>query len=89
MAVRAVRFSWILAVGIMFFMGLCFLFGRSWLIELMAPRSGLHADLAGPLLVVCAFTQPFFATCIILKTTMRGAVATKLVMTWAFSSMLF
>jgi uncharacterized ferredoxin-like protein len=24
MAVRAVRFSWMLAVGIMFFMGLCF-----------------------------------------------------------------
>jgi Na+-driven multidrug efflux pump len=55
----------------------------------MAPGSDLHAHLAGPLLVVCAFTQPFFATCIILKTTMRGAGATKLVMRWAFSSMLF
>ncbi len=89
MAVRAVRFSWMLAVGIMFFMGLCFLFGRSWLIEIMAPGSSLHAELAGPLLVVCAFAQPFFATCIILKTTMRGAGATRMVMTWAFSSMLF
>lgn len=89
MAVQAVRFSWKLAVGIMTFMGLCFVFGRTWLIGLMAPGSDLHADLAGPLLVVCAFTQPFFATCIILKTTMRGAGATKLVMRWAFSSMLF
>lgn len=89
MAVQAVRFSWKLAVGVMVFMGLCFVFGRTWLIGLMAPGSELHADLAGPLLVVCAFTQPFFATCIILKTTMRGAGATKLVMRWAFSSMLF
>jgi len=89
MAVRAVRFSWMLAVGVMTFMGICFVVGREWLIGLMAPGSNLHADLAGPLLVVCALTQPFFATCIILKTTMRGAGATRLVMRWAFSSMLF
>lgn len=89
MAMQAVRFSWKLAVGVMAFMGLCFVFGRTWLIGLMAPGSELHAELAGPLLVVCAFSQPFFATCIILKTTMRGAGATKLVMRWAFSSMLF
>jgi putative MATE family efflux protein len=89
MAVKAVRFSWILAVGLMMTMGLCFVLGREWLIGLMAPGSELHAQLAGPLLVVCAFTQPFFATCIMLKTTMRGAGATKLVMRWAFGSMIF
>jgi putative MATE family efflux protein len=89
MAIQAVRFSWKLAVGAMAFMGLCFVFARTWLVGLMAPGSELHIDLAGPLLVVCAFTQPFFATCIILKTTMRGAGATKMVMRWAFSSMLF
>jgi len=89
MAVKAVRFSWKLAVGLMMFMGLCFVIGREWLIGLMAPGSQLHADLAGPLLIVCALSQPFFATCIILKTTMRGAGATRLVMRWAFSSMLF
>jgi len=89
MAVQAVRFSWKLSVFMMAFMGLCFVIGRSWLIGLLAPGSELHAELAAPLLVVCAFVQPFFATCIILKTTMRGAGATKLVMRWAFSSMLF
>lgn len=89
MAVKAVRFSWKLAVGLMFSMGLCFVFGREWLIGIMAPGSELHERLAAPLLVVCAFTQPFFATCIILKTTMRGAGATRLVMRWAFSSMIF
>ncbi len=89
MAVKAVRFSWKLAVGLMGVMGLCFVLGRTWLIGLMAPGSELHAELAGPLLVVCALTQPFFATCIVLKTTMRGAGATRMVMGWAFSSMLF
>lgn len=89
MAVSAVRFSWKFAVVLMVTMGLCLVIGRDWLIGLMAPGSGLHAQLAAPLLVVCAFTQPFFATCIILKTTMRGAGATKLVMLWAFGSMIF
>ncbi len=89
MAIQAVRFSWKLAVSVMAFMALCFLLGRKWLIGLLAPGSELHAELAEPLLIVCAFTQPFFATCIILKSTMRGAGSTKLVMRWAFSSMLF
>ncbi|MFD2256491.1 MATE family efflux transporter [Luteolibacter algae] len=89
MAVKAVRLSWKLGAALMMFMGMCFVFGREWLIGLMAPGSELHADLAGPLLLVCAVTQPFYATCIILKSTMRGAGATKLVMRWSFTSMLF
>ena len=89
MAKHAVRFAWKLGAGVMFTMGVCFVLGGDWLIGLLAPGSELHADLAGPLLVVCAITQPFFATCIILKTTMRGAGATRLVMRWAFTSMLF
>jgi putative MATE family efflux protein len=89
MAVRAVRFAWKLAVGVMFVMGMSFVIGREWLIGLLAPGSELLVNLAGPLLIVCGLTQPFFATCIILKTTMRGAGAPRLVMRWAFSSMLF
>ncbi len=89
MAKHAVRFAWKLGAGVMFTMGVCFVLGGDWLIGLLAPGSELHANLAGPLLVVCAITQPFFATCIILKTTMRGAGATRMVMRWAFSSMLF
>lgn len=89
MAVRAVRFSWKLTVGLMVFMGLCFVIFREYLIGFMAPGSEVHIGLAGPLLIVCAVTQPFFATCIILKSTMRGAGATRMVMTWAFGSMLF
>lgn len=70
-------------------MGVFFLLGREMLIGWMAPGSELHLRLAVPLLVVCALTQPFFATCIILKTSMRGAGATPIVMRWSFGSMLF
>jgi len=89
MAVRAVRLSWKIAVGLMMGLGLCFVLGRETLIGLIAPGSDIHASLAGPLLVISAVTQPFFATCIILKTSMRGAGATKLVMRWSFGSMIF
>ena len=70
-------------------MGLFFVLAREWLIGLMAPNSELHLNLASPLLVVCALAQPFFATCIILKTSMRGAGATHIVMRWSFGSMIF
>jgi putative MATE family efflux protein len=89
MAVRAVRLCWRSAVLLMSAMGLFFVLAREWLIGLMAPQSGLHLHLAAPLLIVCALAQPFFATCIILKTSMRGAGATHIVMRWSFGSMIF
>jgi putative MATE family efflux protein len=89
MAVKAVRLCWKSAVVLMTAMGLFFVLGREQLIGWMAPGSELHARLAAPLLVVCALTQPFFATCITLKTSMRGAGATHIVMRWSFGSMLF
>ena len=89
MAVRAVRLCWKAAVVLMSAVGLLFVLGRGWLIGWMAPGSDLHLRLAEPLLVVCALTQPFFATCIVLKTSMRGAGATHTVMRWSFGSMLF
>ncbi len=89
MAVKAVRMCWRLAVMLMTAMGVFFVLGREWLIELMAPDSALHLRLASPLLVVCALAQPFFATCIILKTSMRGAGATRIVMRWSFGSLIF
>lgn len=89
LAVRAVRLCWKSAVVLMSMMGIFFFLGRHLLIGLMAPGSELHLRLAAPLLVVCALAQPFFATCIILKTSMRGAGATGTVMRWSFGSMLF
>lgn len=87
MAVRAVRLCWIVAVTLMTMIGAGFVLGRYALIQWMAPGSGPHVALAVPLLVVCAVSQPFFATCIILKSSMRGAGATPLVMRWSFGCM--
>jgi Na+-driven multidrug efflux pump len=89
MAVKAVRLCWKMGVVLMSLIGIAFVFFRSQLIEFMAPGSELHAHLSAPLLIVSAFTQPFFATCIILKTSMRGAGATNAVMRWSFGSMFF
>jgi putative MATE family efflux protein len=89
LAVRAVRVCWALAVGLMSLMGVFFVLCRYQLIGWMAPASELHLRLAAPLLIVCALAQPFFATCIILKTSMRGAGATGIVMRWSFGSMFF
>lgn len=89
MAVQAVRLSWKIAVVMMGTIGILFIFSRDELIALMAPKSALHQHLASPLVLICAAAQPFFATCIVLKTTMRGAGATTTVMRWSFGSMIF
>jgi len=89
MAVRAVRLCWKVAVAVMGAMGLFFVTGGEWLVGEIAPDSPVHVGLATPLLVVCALSQPFFATCIVLKTSMRGAGATPLVIRYAFGSMIF
>lgn len=89
MAVKSVRLCWKLGAAIMGGMGLMFvLFGRR-IIEAIAPDSAMHVEMAAPLLVVCALAQPFFATCIVLKTTMRGAGATAMVIRYSFLSMIF
>lgn len=89
MAVRAVRLCWKLAAGMMGLIGLGFVCFRGPLIGWMAPGSELHLRLAAPLLLVSACTQPFFASCIILKNSMRGAGASAMVLRWSFGSMVF
>ncbi len=87
MAVRVVRFCWKLNVAIMSGLGVFFALFREGLVDLLVGHSHEHQALAAPLLLICACAQPAFATCILLKTTMRGAGATPMVMRWAFSIM--
>lgn len=89
MAMKAVRLCWQVAVVLMIAMGGVFILGGRQMIEWIAPGSEVHLELAAPLLVVCALGQPFFATCIVLKTSMRGAGATGMVIRYAFGSMFF
>lgn len=87
MAVRVVRFCWKLNVAIMSALGIFFAVFREGLVDLLAGHSAEHQHLAAPLLLICAFAQPAYASCILLKTTMRGAGATAMVMKWAFAIM--
>lgn len=88
MATRAVRMCWKVAATLMGVIGIIFIFGRDLLIAFMAPDSPVLQQIASPLVLICAAAQPFFATCIILKTSMRGAGATNIVMRWSFGSMI-
>ena len=89
MAVRAVRACWKINLVIMGGMGVVFLFAGGNMIRFIAPDSAMHLALATPLLWVVALSQPFFATCIVLKTSMRGAGATAMVIRYSFGSMIF
>jgi putative MATE family efflux protein len=89
MATRAVRMCWKVAATLMGVIGIVFIFQRDPLIAFMAPDSPVLQKIASPLVLICAAAQPFFATCIILKTSMRGAGATNIVMRWSFGSMMF
>ncbi|BCX49990.1 MATE family efflux transporter [Haloferula helveola] len=89
MAVKAVRLCWKFAALVMSAMGVFFILGGRQVVELVAPDSALHVTLAAPLFVVCALSQPFFASCIVLKTSMRGAGATPMVIRYSFVSMIF
>lgn len=89
MAVKAVRLCWRVALVIMTAMGVFFVLGGRQVVGLVAPGSEQLVGLAGPLFIVCAFTQPFFASCIVLKTSMRGAGATAMVIRYSFGSMIF
>lgn len=88
MAVRSVRLCWKVAVSLMGSIAVAMVLFRHQLIDLLAPGSAIHQQLAGPAVIVCALSQPFAATCILMKTSMRTAGATALVMRCSFVSMI-
>ncbi|MBK1882954.1 MATE family efflux transporter [Luteolibacter pohnpeiensis] len=89
MAVRSVRLCWKIAAILMGSIAVGIFVFRRPMIDLLAPGSEIFQQLAGPAVVVCAFSQPFAATCVLLKTSMRTAGATALVMRCSFVSMAF
>lgn len=92
-AIQAVRVCWAAAALFMGVIGISFLLWPEGLVRLIVPGDGpdtaLFASLAGPLVFLCGLSQPILATAMILKSSLRGAGATRLVMVYAFSSMLF
>ena len=92
MAMKAARISWSYAAIFMSLLGLLFLSCSRELVALIVPEgpdSQHFQDLAGPLIFLCGLSQPFLATVLVMKTTMRGAGATQLVMRYSYSTMLF
>jgi putative MATE family efflux protein len=92
MAMKAARLCWKYAAIFMGCIGVIFLVWPSHMVGLIIPAgpdADLFKELTAPLIFMCGLAQPFLATALVMKTTMRGAGATKLVMRYAFSSMIF
>lgn len=89
MAKHAVRVCWGLAVLTMGIAGVCLIIFARPLVGLMSPDGGPQAEAAIEVLRVIGFVQPFFATAMIMKISMRGVGATRTVMAGSFGVMIF
>jgi len=87
MAKLAVRWCWMLGVVVMGSIGLGLVMFAEPLVALMAPDGGDQAAMAVEVVKICGFSQPLFATAMVMKMSMRGAGATRLVMIYSFSVM--
>ncbi len=93
MAAKAVRVCWRYAAVFMGLLGVAFLLWPSVLVRLIVPGAGEDAKLlvgiAAPLVFLCGVNQPILATALVLKSSLRGAGATRLVMVYSFATMIF
>lgn len=92
MAMKALRTTWLYAVIFMSSIGLFFLIAPEVIIRLILPETDAAAsrliNLTVPLVFMCGIFQPALATNLIIKTCLRGAGATKIVMVWSYASLL-
>ena len=87
LAQKAVRACWRAALVVMGVMGICIFFSAEFLVNIMSPGGGAQAEMAVSLVMIVAFAQPFFATAMVMKLSMRGAGASGTVMFYSFTSM--
>lgn len=87
LAQQAVRTCWRFALVVMSLMGVGIFFAAESLVNIMSPGGGEQADTAVSLVMIVAFAQPFFATAMVMKMSMRGAGATGTVMFYSFATM--
>jgi len=88
MAMKSVQACWKVAVCVMGGMGVVLFFGAEHLINIMSPGGGEQANRAISLVLIVAVAQPFFATAMVMKMSMRGAGATGTVMLYSYGTML-
>lgn len=87
-AVHAVRVCWYVAMVVMGVIGICLVIFAPALVKVMSPEGGAQAQMAVEVIRYVGWVQPFFATAMVMKMSMRGAGATVLVMVFSFGTML-
>ncbi|MGJ8671584.1 MATE family efflux transporter [Rubritalea sp.] len=88
LAAYAVRVCWYVAIVVMGLTGICLVIFAPQLVGLMSPEGGPQTEMAISVLRYVGWVQPFFATAMVMKMSMRGAGATVLVMVSSFGTML-
>ncbi len=93
MAMKALRTAWIFALVFMSSIGVFFLIAPETIVRLILPETDAQASaliaIASPLIFLCGIFQPALATNIIMKTSLRGAGATRSIMKASFASLIF
>lgn len=85
MAAKAVRVCWFVAIAMMGGTGMCLVYFAPELVGIMSPGGGAQAEMAIEIIRIVGWSQPFFATAMVMKMSMRGAGATGIVMGASFS----
>ena len=92
MAMKSLRITWLYSVIFMGTIGIFFLVAPQVIVHLILPATDAEAtrliNLAIPLVFLCGIFQPALATNLIIKTCLRGAGATRLVMTYSYTSLI-
>ncbi|MEJ6719872.1 MAG: MATE family efflux transporter [Akkermansiaceae bacterium] len=92
MAMKALRTAWLYALAFMSAIGVFFLIAPEVIVHLILPETDSQATqliaVAVPLVFICGIFQPALATTIVMKTSLRGAGATKTVMICSFACLI-
>lgn len=87
MAKKAVRFCWIVAVLSMGSAGLLISFFNTEFLSMFGMSGTAQSDMAAPVIRFVGLFQALTATMMVMKMSMRGAGATRLVTVYSFASM--
>jgi putative MATE family efflux protein len=92
MALKALRTSWFFGLAFMSSIGVIFLLAPESIVRLILPPDDPEAArliaITVPLVFLCGIFQPALATTMIMKTSLRGAGATRTVMVWSFTCLI-
>ncbi|MFC4991254.1 MATE family efflux transporter [Rubritalea tangerina] len=86
-AVHAVRMCWYVAMVVMGVIGIGLVIFAPQLVAVMSSDGGPQAAMAIEVIRYVGWVQPFFATAMVMKMSMRGAGATVIVMVFSFGIM--